>query len=163
LSGFAGYLANAGLVLDQTAGSKGVTVSLNSATKVGTSAALVTGANGNAADTGGPFAATTAGITLGVNSSDTVVFSSSMAQDVVIGTFTGGVGATVATPIDKLNLSAMGVKMADLTFTNYDNGADNTTAESVADSVQISITGITGKIYIIGSLAATLTEANFVF
>jgi hypothetical protein len=163
LSGFAGYLANGGLVLDQTAGSKGVTVSLNSATKVGTSAALVTGANGNAADTGGPFAATTAGITLGVNSSDTVVFSSSMAQDVVIGTFRGGVSATVATPIDKLNLSAMGVKMADLTFTNYDNGADDTTAESVADSVQISITGITGKIYIIGSLAATLTEANFVF
>ena len=164
LSGFAGYLANGGLVLDQTAGSKGVTVSLNSATKVGTSAALATGieaANDN--DENGPFAATTAGITLGVNSSDTVVFSSSMAQDVVIGTFTGGVGATVATPIDKLNLSAMGVKMADLTFVNYDNGADDTTADSAMDSVQISITGITGKIYIIGSLAATLTEANFVF
>jgi hypothetical protein len=168
LSGFAGYLAAGGLVLDQTAGSKGVTISLNSATKAGTVVALANGTQTVAgvllvADDGGSSANNVAGITLGVNSADTVVFSSSMAQDVVIGTFTGGVGATVATPLDKLNLSAMGVKMADLTFVNYDNGADVTTTNSVSDSVQISITGITGKIYIVGTISTALTEANFIF
>jgi len=144
LSGFAGSLANGGLVLDTTAGSKGVTITLNSATAVGTK------------DTG--TAAGVAGITLGVGS-DTLVLASSAAGNIVVGSFTGAVNSSVSTPVDKINLSAMGVKMGDLTFTDYN------TFGSVAgnDSVHIAITGVTGTISLVGVLAAGLTEANFVF
>jgi len=144
LSGFAGSLANGGLVLDTTAGSKGVTITLNSATAVGTK------------DTG--TAAGVAGITLGVGS-DTLVLASSAAGNIVVGSFTGAVNSSVSTPVDKINLSAMGVKMGDLTFTDY-----NTFGSAVGnDSVHIAITGVTGTISLVGVLAAGLTEANFVF
>ena len=65
-----------------------------------------------------------------------------MVQDVAIGTYTGGIGEKVSISLDMLNRSAIGIKMTDLTFFNYDNGEDVTTTNSVSDSVQISITGI---------------------
>jgi hypothetical protein len=145
LSGFAGSLADSGLALDGTIGSKGVTISLNSATSVGTRELLLVPA--------------VAGITLGAGA-DTVVLSSSAAGNIVIAAFQGAVGASVSTPVDKINLSAMGVKMSDLTFTDYDTVAD---AGVLNDSVHIAITGVTGQISLVGVVAASLTEANFIF
>jgi hypothetical protein len=161
LSAYPGAIA--GTLLDAQAGSKDVTIKLNKASAVGTSATPATGLEGvGNNDDAGPTAETTAGITLGAGS-DTVVFDSNIVEDVVLEEFNGSVGATVSTKADKLNLSALGVTLSDLTFTDYDDGADVTNAESVMDSVMIEIDGVDGRIFLIGTLTADLNASNFVF
>jgi hypothetical protein len=175
LSGYAGNLAAAGLLLDNTAGAKGVTVLLNKTTKVGTPAGVL--ALGDGADlltvagddlvlSAASVAA--AGITLG-GGSDTVVFGDALAlaDSAVIANFTAASGATIGTAVDKLNLSALRVTLADLTFTYFENATDTTGSDQAVDSVQIGFaarTGITGTIELIGGITTTnLTADNFIF
>jgi hypothetical protein len=159
LSAYPGAIA--GTLLDGQAGSKDVTIKLNKASTVGTSATPETGDNDDDDDTD-PTADTAAGITLGAGS-DIVVFDSNIAEDVVLGGFNGAVGATVSTKADKLNLSALGVSLSDLTFTDYDNGDDDAEDDSDADSVMIEIDGVDGRIFLIGTLTEDLNASNFIF
>ena len=159
LSAYPGAIA--GTLLDGQAGSKDVTIKLNKASTVGTSANPATGANGEDDDTD-PTADTTAGITLGAGS-DKVVFDSDIVEDVVLEGFNGAVGATVSTKADKLDLSALGVTLSDLTFTDYDDGVDDDELDSDADSVMIEIDGVDGRIFLIGTLTEDLDSSNFIF
>jgi len=150
LSNFLGSIAEGGLALDTDA-KKAVTVILSDVTDVGTY-------------DGADETNDVAGLTLGSASSDIVKFAADLG-DVVIDGFQpatdAGAAVALGTPVDKLDLSASGVKLSQLTFTNIDiDGAGGD--ESVEISFSAS-SGITGHLVLVGVLTADLSAANFVF
>lgn len=132
LSGFTGDVA-----FDLVGSTKGVTVKLN-------------------AESAANFALSTDGPSL--IGSDVVVFDSNIKNGVTISNFKGAVGATISDKADKLDLSALGVSLSDLTFTDVDTDNDN-----VDDTVEIEIDGIDGIVTLTGVTEADLSATNFIF
>jgi hypothetical protein len=137
------------------------TINLSADMTVGADLTLVTDTVGVA----GTFVVdgtTAAAANLNLNAgTDTVVFASTLTNDVVIDGFeTGLLG-------DVLDLSALGVTgIGDLTFQDFDDITDATTGgdDYVADdSVQITSTLFDGEIYLQGVTSGDLNVANFDF
>ena len=152
LSNFLGDIKESGLALDVDA-KKGVTVILSEVTNVGTYDHAITINN-------------VAGLTLGSASSDVVKFAADLGG-VVIGGFqaatSNGAAVALGTPVDKLDLSASGAKLSQLTFTDID--VDNDLLNDL-ESVEITFStssGITGALVLVGVVTADLSAANFVF
>jgi hypothetical protein len=132
LSGFTGAVG-----FSLVGSTKGVTVKLN-------------------AESAADFALSTDGPSL--IGSDVVVFDSNIKNDVTISNFKGAVGATISDKADKLDLSALGVSLSDLTFTDVDTDNDQ-----VDDTVEIEIDGIDGIVTLTGVTEADLSATNFIF
>lgn len=141
---------------------KALSIKLNAETDAGS----ITGS-------GTSVTAASGGITLADNTDadanrvETIVFASNIKGDMVISGFTGGVGASVGTKVDKLDFSALGISLADLVFT--DVNLDTFGADTNDDSVVITSDAFTGRIVLVGTNTATVTSAgelnstNFVF
>ena len=178
MSGFAGTIGTNGLNLQNIAtGSKDITITLNKATSAGTAPVLATdagvGAVGKIASTVavaginlGDFtvagSTTTAGSTVTDNISETIKLSSGFTGNLVISGFSKGSGASVASHVDKLDFSAMGVSLGDLTFQNFANQV-NANLDQPDDSLQITSTLFTGTITLLGVLSTDITNANLQF
>lgn len=180
MSGFAGTIGNAGLILKNIAtGSKDITITLNKAISAGTAPVLaadtITGLpdNGKIATTQavagidlGTYtagAATAQGAATPDSISETIKLSSGFTGNLVISGFSKGNGASVASHVDKLDFSSMGVSLGDLTFQDFANKADTVGSNQLDDSVLITSTLFTGTITLMGVVSTDITAANLQF
>lgn len=149
--------------------SKGVTVSISKTTAVGTAPgvlALGDGADGGTAVGDDTVLSTAsvgyAGIKLGPGAD--VVKLAGMSKAVVLGSFGAASGVTIGGSFDKIDLSGLGLKLSNLTFTYFENATDTTGSDATVNSVKITAEGFDGAIYLVGGITTTnLTADNFIF